>query len=83
MMMGGHKFAISPEEYVFAAIAIYLDILNLFLKILRLMAIAKRKWREYWLILKEQSWDMCQLSKVETKLKEIENDIWVEFRDCK
>ena len=43
MMMGGHKFAISPEEYVFAAIAIYLDILNLFLKILRLMAIAKRK----------------------------------------
>merc|ERR1712037_297876 len=30
MMMGGHKFSISPEEYVFAAIAIYLDILNLF-----------------------------------------------------
>ena len=29
MMMGGHKFSISPEEYVFAAIAIYLDILNL------------------------------------------------------
>ena len=43
MMMGGHKFAISPEEYVFAAIAIYLDILNLFLNILMLMAIAKRK----------------------------------------
>merc|ERR550517_185743 len=31
MMMGGnHKFSISPEEYIFAAIAIYLDILNLF-----------------------------------------------------
>ena len=37
MMMGGHKFSISPEEYVFAAIAIYLDILNLFLYILRIM----------------------------------------------
>ena len=40
MMMGGHKFSISPEEYVFAAIAIYLDILNLFLYILRIMSIA-------------------------------------------
>ena len=43
MMMGGHKFAISPEEYVFAAIAIYLDILNLFLRILRIMSLAKGK----------------------------------------
>jgi len=34
LMMGGqHKFSISPEEYVFAAICIYLDILNLFLYI--------------------------------------------------
>ena len=38
MMMGGHKFSISPEEYVFAAIAIYLDILNLFLYILRILS---------------------------------------------
>jgi len=38
LMMGGqHKFSISPEEYVFAAICIYLDILNLFLYILRIM----------------------------------------------
>ena len=43
MMMGGDKFAISPEEYVFAAIAIYLDILNLFLRILRIMSLAKGK----------------------------------------
>ena len=43
MMMGGHKFSISPEEYVFAAIAIYLDILNLFLYILRIMSLAKGK----------------------------------------
>jgi len=38
MMMGGdHKFAISPEEYIFAAIALYLDIINIFLYILRIM----------------------------------------------
>ena len=43
MMMGGHKFAISPEECVFAAIAIYLDILNLFLHILKLVAAARRR----------------------------------------
>ena len=44
MMMGGnHKFSISPEEYIFAAIAIYLDILNLFLHILKLVAAARRK----------------------------------------
>merc|ERR1712112_451573 len=43
MMMGGnHKFSVSPEEYIFAAIAIYLDILNLFLQILRLVAAAKK-----------------------------------------
>ena len=36
MMMGGdHKYSISPEEYVFAALALYLDIINLFLYILR------------------------------------------------
>ena len=44
MMMGGnHKFSISPEEYIFAAIAIYLDIINIFLYILRIVGAAK-KW---------------------------------------
>merc|ERR1712032_1497217 len=44
MMIGGsHKISISPEEYIFAAIAIYLDILNLFLHILKLVAAAKKK----------------------------------------
>ena len=43
MIMGGHKFSISPEEYVFAAIAIYLDILNLFIYILKMMSLAKGK----------------------------------------
>lgn len=37
LMMGGdHKFSISPEEYVFAALNIYLDIIMIFLYILRL-----------------------------------------------
>ena len=35
MMMGGqHKLAISPEEYIFAALSIYLDIIQLFMRIL-------------------------------------------------
>jgi len=44
MMMGGeHKYSVSPEEYIFAALAIYLDIINLFLYILRLVAAAKKR----------------------------------------
>lgn len=36
MMMGGdHKYSISPEEYIFAALAIYLDVVNIFMYILR------------------------------------------------
>ena len=43
MMMGGnHKYSISPKEYIFAAIAIYLDILNIFLYILRIVRAAKK-----------------------------------------
>ncbi|KAF5842665.1 inhibitor of apoptosis-promoting Bax1-domain-containing protein [Dunaliella salina] len=38
MLMGGtHKFSLSPDEYIFGAIAIYLDIINLFLHILRIL----------------------------------------------
>jgi len=36
LMGGNHKYKISPEEYVFAAIAIYLDILNIFLYLLKI-----------------------------------------------
>merc|ERR1712180_25912 len=44
MMMGGeHKYSVSPEEYIFAALAIYLDIINLFLHIMRLVAAAKKR----------------------------------------
>lgn len=38
LMMGGkHKYSISPEEYIFAALNLYLDIINLFLFILSIV----------------------------------------------
>jgi FtsH-binding integral membrane protein len=37
LMMGGGQYSIEPDEYVFAAINIYLDIINLFLYLLRLL----------------------------------------------
>jgi len=38
MMMGGkHKYALDPEEYVFASLNLYLDIINLFLYILMIV----------------------------------------------
>jgi len=38
LMMGGkHKYSISPEEYIFAALNLYLDIINIFLYILALV----------------------------------------------
>lgn len=37
MIGGDHKLAISPEEYIFAALNLYLDVVNLFLYILALV----------------------------------------------
>lgn len=38
MLLGGdHKYQLSPDEYVFGAIAIYLDVINLFIYILRIL----------------------------------------------
>lgn len=38
LMLGGkHKYSLSPEEYVFAALNLYLDIINLFLYILQIV----------------------------------------------
>lgn len=37
MMVGGHRYSISPDEYIFAALSIYLDVINLFLYLLRLL----------------------------------------------
>ena len=41
MMGGGKQYALSPEEYIFAALNLYLDIINLFLFILRIVAAAR------------------------------------------
>lgn len=41
MMMGGkHRYALDPEEYIFASLNLYLDIINLFLFILRIVGAA-------------------------------------------
>lgn len=38
LMVGGeHKYSISPEEYIFAALNIYVDIINIFLYILTII----------------------------------------------
>ena len=38
MMMGGkHEYALDPEEYIFASLNIYLDVINLFLYILMIV----------------------------------------------
>ena len=41
MMGGKHKYSLSPEEYIFAALNLYLDIINLFLYILRIIGAAR------------------------------------------
>lgn len=42
MMGGNHKYSLSPEEYIFAALNLYLDIINLFLYILTIIGAAKK-----------------------------------------
>ncbi|KAJ8686980.1 hypothetical protein QAD02_022774 [Eretmocerus hayati] len=43
MMLGGnHKYALSPEEYIFAALNIYMDIINIFLYILSILETSNR-----------------------------------------
>lgn len=46
MMGGNHKYKLSPEEYVFAALNLYLDIINLFLFILEMMRSKKEEKSE-------------------------------------
>jgi len=42
LMMGGNKkYTISPEEYIFAALNLYVDIVTLFLYILQIIGLAK------------------------------------------
>jgi len=37
LILGGGRFQLSPEEYVLAALTLYMDIINLFLKLLQLI----------------------------------------------
>uniref|UniRef100_A0A1E1W7J0 Protein lifeguard 1 n=1 Tax=Pectinophora gossypiella TaxID=13191 RepID=A0A1E1W7J0_PECGO len=42
LMMGGkHKYSISPEEYIFAALNLYLDIINIFIYILTIIGASR------------------------------------------
>jgi len=42
LMMGGkHKYSLSPEEYIFASLSLYLDIINLFMYILMIIGAAR------------------------------------------
>ncbi|KAI5637481.1 inhibitor of apoptosis-promoting bax1 domain-containing protein [Phthorimaea operculella] len=42
LMMGGkHKYSISPEEYIFAALNLYLDIVNMFMYILTIISASR------------------------------------------
>lgn len=41
MMGGNHKVSISPEEYIFAALNLYMDIVNIFIYILTIISAAR------------------------------------------
>lgn len=41
MMGGEHKYSISPEEYIFAALNLYMDIVNIFIYILTIISAAR------------------------------------------
>lgn len=42
LLIGGHhKYSISPEEYIFAALNLYLDVINLFIYILQIIGTRK------------------------------------------
>ncbi|XP_014248373.1 protein lifeguard 1-like isoform X1 [Cimex lectularius] len=42
LMLGGkHKYSISPEEYIFASLNLYLDIINLFIYILQFIGASR------------------------------------------
>ncbi|KAJ3595162.1 hypothetical protein NHX12_004466 [Muraenolepis orangiensis] len=42
LLIGNRKHSISPEEYVFAALSIYVDIVQIFLMLLQLIGVARR-----------------------------------------
>lgn len=40
LIMGGKTYSLSPDEYVFAALSVYMDIVNIFLAILQIVGFA-------------------------------------------
>ncbi|KAI5694595.1 hypothetical protein M8J75_001818 [Diaphorina citri] len=40
MIGGNHRYSISPEEYIFASLNLYLDVINIFLSILQILGAA-------------------------------------------
>lgn len=43
MMGGKHKYSLSPEEYIFAALSLYIDIVNIFMYILMIIGESRSK----------------------------------------
>jgi len=42
LILGGkHKYSINPEEYIFAALNLYLDIITIFLLLLQLIGLCR------------------------------------------
>lgn len=37
MIMGDRKLSISPEEYIFAALSLYVDIMRIFMELLKIL----------------------------------------------
>lgn len=48
LLLGNKKLGLSPEEYVFAALNLYTDIINIFLFILSLVGKARGNWECLW-----------------------------------
>ncbi|XP_049777973.1 protein lifeguard 1-like [Schistocerca cancellata] len=43
LMLGGkHKYSISPEEYIFAALNLYVDVINIFLYVLAIIGLGRK-----------------------------------------
>lgn len=44
LLLGNKELSLSPEEYVFAALTLYTDVINIFLYILAIIGRARGSW---------------------------------------
>jgi len=66
MLGGKHKYSLSPEEYIFAALNLYLDIVNMFVYVLSIVG----RIRGGWTALHLTSWSVyISLILFSTKMK--------------